>query len=90
MGYTVLTGACYYKSLDNIRCLIEHGADLNIVDNDGYTPLHTAAAKSSLEVVEYLINQGADIKDISKTVKQTNSLTGSLYGYITGQNSLFN
>lgn len=30
-----------------MKILIEHGANVNVADNDGHTPLHVAALKGS-------------------------------------------
>ena len=44
-----------------VACLIEHGADINYVDErDGATPLHRAAHRANLATIELLVNSGAD------------------------------
>src|ERR1039457_391764 len=53
-----------------VRTLLDHGADVNIVDSLGRTPLMYAAASDNLplEVVETLVEHGADVnaKDAHK------------------------
>lgn len=48
-------------SLPTIKCLIEHGADVDAQDNDGQTALHYAASCGHAEVVKYLMSIGAKL-----------------------------
>ncbi|ORX63256.1 ankyrin [Anaeromyces robustus] len=52
-GYTALHAAVSYSRLEAARWLLEHGADVNITDDDGDTPLHScesvAMAKMLIE-----------------------------------------
>lgn len=41
--------------------LVEHGADVNHVNQDGYHVLHRAAFSSNYELVEYLLRNGATV-----------------------------
>jgi ankyrin repeat protein len=51
----------YFK--DGIfRLLLEHGADINVQDNNGRTPLYVASLNGGLEVVRLLLELGADVK----------------------------
>jgi len=47
-------------SLDITRVLLEHGADVNAVQQGGYTPLLEAAHAGELEILELLLQYGAD------------------------------
>jgi len=47
-------------SLDITRTLLENGADVNAVQQDGYTPLLEAAQAGELETLELLLQYGAD------------------------------
>ena len=57
----------FNNSLDIIRLLIEHGAEVNVADIYGKTPLFYAAEfNHKLPVVELLVNHGADLEAKSK------------------------
>jgi ankyrin repeat protein len=47
-------------SLDITRALLEHGADVNAMQQDRYTPLLEAARAGELEILELLLQYGAD------------------------------
>lgn len=44
-----------------VKLLIEHGADLNVRQEDGGTPLHIAVTLGRAEIAELLIKKGADV-----------------------------
>ena len=48
-----------------VRRLVEAGALVNVVDEEGRTPLHLAARIGRLSIVQYLVEHGADtdVKD---------------------------
>lgn len=48
------------EAIATIRYLLDLGADLNAVDDDGKTALHGAAFKSWTKLIDFLIEQGAD------------------------------
>ncbi|MHB9147950.1 MAG: ankyrin repeat domain-containing protein [Candidatus Amoebophilus sp.] len=47
--------------LDEVKALIDKGADVNIVGKYGNTPLHLATLENQVEVAKLLIESGADI-----------------------------
>lgn len=47
------------SSYDQVKMLIERGADVNAVCHDGSTPLHAACDMGGMEVIEYLLKHGA-------------------------------
>jgi len=49
------------ESLAAVELLLELGADINAVDQNGETVMHGAAYASFPRMVEYLVNHGADI-----------------------------
>ena len=52
----------YMHNYDNIKILIDHGADVNYrSEYDGYTCLHWASRKGDLEIVKTLLNNGANL-----------------------------
>ncbi|TDH08513.1 hypothetical protein EPR50_G00098670 [Perca flavescens] len=59
-GLTVTHDAAREGFIDSVRVLVNHGADLNIVDNKGNLPLHLAAREGHLNVVQLLIGLTAN------------------------------
>lgn len=55
-----------HKNIEIIKYLIEFGADVNILNEDGDTPLHYASMEGHLEIVKYLIESGADVNILDK------------------------
>ncbi len=49
-------------NLEEVKALLEKGADKNIKDMYGRTPLHHAIWKGHAPVVEYLVEKGADVE----------------------------
>jgi ankyrin repeat protein len=48
------------NSIDNVRLLLEAGANVNATQAGGYTPLHQSAANGNAAVVRLLLEYGAD------------------------------
>lgn len=48
------------RSLELVRTLVEHGADIDKRDQTGHTPLHWAAYVNRFEIVRFLLEQGAN------------------------------
>lgn len=46
----------------NMRLLLDHGADINARDGMGMTALYTTAATNQFEQTAYLLNRGADYR----------------------------
>lgn len=59
-GLTVTHDAAREGFIDSVQTLVNHGADVNLVDNHGNLPLHLAAKEGHLEVVKLLITCTAD------------------------------
>jgi len=53
-GETALQLAAYYNRIENVRYLLEKGADAQLADLDGYTPLSLAEKWGHKEVAELL------------------------------------
>lgn len=60
---TILHIACRNQNLKIIKLLVENGADVNFIDNNGRTALFDAinAKNANKEIIRYLIANGADI-----------------------------
>lgn len=58
LGVTPLHCAIVKKSLMVARILLQHGARVDIQDNDGHLPLHDAVWAGSLEAVELVLMDG--------------------------------
>ncbi|WP_371220042.1 ankyrin repeat domain-containing protein [Orientia tsutsugamushi] len=54
----------YYTN--KLKFLLDNGANVNLMDNDGYTALHYASARGRIDVVEFLLNNNADINITGK------------------------
>ena len=53
--------ACKNGNEDLVKYLINHGADINKVNEAGETPLFNACSGKNGNLVKYLIEQGVDI-----------------------------
>ncbi|TPX30833.1 hypothetical protein SmJEL517_g05705 [Synchytrium microbalum] len=56
---SLLLVACQYGSVKVTTCILELGADPNLVDNRNLSPLHHACAFGSLDAVKTLVKAGA-------------------------------
>ncbi|KAH3667284.1 hypothetical protein OGAPHI_002933 [Ogataea philodendri] len=60
-GRSLLQRHCAKGNFDEVKELLESGADVNEADFAGNTPLHEAALEGYVEVVNLLLDHGADI-----------------------------
>lgn len=62
-GYysTSLHAAVISGNLDIVLVLLNHGANVNTLDDEGWSPLHRASRGGRLDVLELLLEQRADV-----------------------------
>ncbi len=59
-GFGALYNALYNGNMELAKLLLEHGAAINIQNEQKYTPLLIFAEYDSSEIVEFLLENGAD------------------------------
>jgi ankyrin repeat protein len=69
-GASALHIACREKNYEIAKILIENGADINIVDNEGWTPLMRVASMGDKKITELLVQNDARI-DIVNNFSET-------------------
>jgi ankyrin repeat protein len=50
------------EAIEAVRTLLDHGADVNAVDDNGETTMHGAAYQNRYKLVQLLAERGADVK----------------------------
>lgn len=48
------------RGIEVVQCLVELGADISAVDDDGWGVAHYAARRANVQVYEYVVDHGAD------------------------------
>ena len=75
LGYAMLTSAAVCDQTEDLRLLLQNGADVNATDrNDGMTALMCAASLGHTDSVRFLLESGAD-----KDIKDCQGLTAMAY-----------
>ena len=59
-----LLTAAEAQNIEEVKRLLDAGADINAADEDGFTVLVTALSSYQLDVVDYLVQHGATIAQI--------------------------
>lgn len=60
MGCTPLHYACFYKHIDVVKYLVEHGAPIDAINAAGRTPIAWAVEQQAYDIVTYLLESEAD------------------------------
>ena len=60
-GRSLLHKAAASGDLESIHTLVQHGARVNILDQDGFPPLHSALRKAHYKCAIFLLECGADL-----------------------------
>jgi ankyrin repeat protein len=58
---TALNAASAVGDLKNVKCLLNHGADITLTGGNFHSALQAAAFKSKLSVIRLLLKHGADV-----------------------------
>jgi ankyrin repeat protein len=70
-GQTALTHAADSGRLDNVKRLLQCGADVNTGDNEGTTPIIAASMQGHANVVLCLLKAGADVNKAERAGRTT-------------------
>jgi len=60
-GNRPLHKAVLCEQLNVVQLLVQHGAKLNVQNNDGETPLHIAVKRRYSDIIMFLLSQDADV-----------------------------
>ncbi len=60
-GQTELHIASGEGDIVEVQRLLDHGANVNAIDENGWQPLHEAVHSGQLDIVKLLVERGADI-----------------------------
>ena len=60
-GVTHLMACAALGDLNLVKGLIDNGADINAVDNDGWTVMHGTVCHDHWETIKFLIDNGANV-----------------------------
>ena len=73
--------ACSNQDVDIVKLLVEYGAEIDTVDQNGYTPLMAAVSFGSAEIVEFLLNSKVNMDQ----QQGVGSLTALMLAVYNGQ-----
>jgi ankyrin repeat protein len=54
------------NTAEALALFVEHGADINTINEDGRSPLHEASDSGNISTAEYLISRGAELNSSDK------------------------
>ena len=64
-GYMPIHRACHNDSVELVKFLVDHGADVEAKTDEGWRPIHCAAYWGNINVVNFLIKYGANINALT-------------------------
>lgn len=70
--------------MNEMKILLDNGANINAIGEHGYTALHNAVEQGHIKMVEFLLNQGIDT-----TIKNINHLTAKELAQITDNQDIY-
>ncbi len=59
-GDSLLQHVVMSGSVEDVKLLVRHGANVNVLGDCGHTAIHYAASRGKLDVAEALVEAGAD------------------------------
>ena len=71
--------------INEVKVLLDNGADINNRGEHGYTPLHNAVEQSNIATVKFLLEKGADLE-----VKNDNMITASELALLLEEKEIYN
>jgi len=84
-GQLALHRACLRGDAAIVHLLLQHGADVNAVNDFNETPLHYACKRANLVVIQCLLDHGADLHAedrAGKGVLHHAAHGGSMYAFL--------
>lgn len=70
--------------IDEMKILLDNGADINAIGEHGYTALHNAVEQGNINTVKFLLEQNIDT-----TIKNINHLTAKELAQITDNQEIY-
>lgn len=71
-------------NIDEIKILLDNGADINTIGEHGYTALHNAVEQGHIQMVEFLLHQGANTH-----IKNNIHLTAKALANTVGNHTIY-
>jgi len=78
---TKLFAACESGDLEQVKTLVEAGADVNATNPENRHPLHLATNNNHVHIVQYLLSKGADVNGKNKDTETTALILAAAYGF---------